>query len=88
MMAWQTAHLMNIHIVKGPPVTMKKLLGPAFFEDSLESEVFDTREKWEAHKADLREKAAYHARVLRLLKSGKKKGKTVTRFDNVVRKEH
>lgn len=78
MTAWQTAHLINIHIAKGPPVTMRKLLGPEFFDAGPESEEFKTKVEWAAHKAALQKMARFHSRALRALRAGKREGKETT----------
>lgn len=82
-MAWQTAHLLNVHVSKGPPITVRKLLGPEFFEGDPEAQEFKTKEEWEAHKADVRKNAAWHAKVLRDLREGRKEGKKVIHFKDV-----
>jgi len=60
-------------------VTVERLLGPSFFPGK-SSGGFQSREEWEAHKADLQKVARAHSKILRQLKAGKKKGTPVMRF--------
>ena len=78
---------MNMWIPRDKPnLTPRKLLGEEFFKGSKTTSAMSL-EEWEAEKQELKKMADKHSLILKDIRSGKRKTKSVIQFEGAKKKQ-